>query len=220
MAPVREEEADLLAALVTKQTNKDTIQEYNRTADQYDEYFTLKRYRSPKISADAVLELFPESEESPRRSLKVFDVACGTGLLAARLSDAGFRDIDGLDPSVEMLRTAKERKLYNRLLLDTIGEHRIDVEDDTYDIVTLAGGFVPGHCPAASLTEMVRVCKPGGLLVFSMRLLYLITCEEYRKMEPLIKAMEEERLCKCQARNIVNGFYLEDQGVVYVIKKL
>ena len=35
------------------------------------------------------------------------------------------------------------------------------VEDNSYDVVTLAGGFAVGHLPVDAFDEVVRVLKPG-----------------------------------------------------------
>ena len=41
-----------------------------------------------------------------------------------------------------------------------------DIDDDTYDVVTLSGGFVPGHVPLAAIHDLIRMCKPGASLPF------------------------------------------------------
>ena len=44
---------------------------------------------------------------------------------------------------------------------DVIGDHHIDVADNTYDAAVVAGAFVPGHLPLKAWDEMLRICKPG-----------------------------------------------------------
>ena len=38
--------------------------------------------------------------------------------------------------------------------------------ENEYDVVTISGGFVPGHVPMAALHDLVRMCKSGELLCF------------------------------------------------------
>ena len=38
-----------------------------------------------------------------------------------------------------------------------------------FDAFTVAGAFTPKHAPAESLAELVRVTRPGGFAIFSLR---------------------------------------------------
>ena len=39
----------------------------------------------------------------------------------------------------------------------------------TYDAVVSAGVLTTGHAPATSLDELVRITRPGGHLIFTLR---------------------------------------------------
>ena len=49
---------------------------------------------------------------------------------------------------------------------DALGEP-IDYPDDSYDAVAVCGVFTPNHAPASGLDELIRVTRPGGLLLFT-----------------------------------------------------
>ena len=40
------------------------------------------------------------------------------------------------------------------------------VAENEYDVVTISGGFVPGHVPMAAIHDLVRMCKSGELSYF------------------------------------------------------
>ena len=46
---------------------------------------------------------------------KILDVGCGTGLSGFSLRKFGFKNIDGLDLSKEMLKIASDKKIYKML---------------------------------------------------------------------------------------------------------
>jgi ubiquinone/menaquinone biosynthesis C-methylase UbiE len=42
-------------------------------------------------------------------------------------------------------------------------------ESAGFDAFTVAGAFTPNHAPAESLVELLRVTRPGGYAIFSLR---------------------------------------------------
>ena len=43
------------------------------------------------------------------------------------------------------------------------GNDSIEMKEE-YDVVTLSGGFVPGHVPMTALNDFIQMCKPGGII--------------------------------------------------------
>ena len=92
------------------------------------------------------------------------DAACGTGRLAARLADRGFR-VTGIDGSAEMLELARTRLPGARFSEGDLGS--LPLPDGAVDLVTtaLALTHVPDLRPVYA--EFARVLRPGGSLVVS-----------------------------------------------------
>jgi len=211
----------LIHRLTSQNSFEEVLDQYNRTASEYDEHFVDDRYGAPKLAADALLRIFPENGVTPRPQVKVMDIASGTGLVGQKLYDEGLRQLDALDPSSEMNEVARKRGIYQRILEDTIGDHRIDVEDSTYDAVTVAGGFASSHCPVTAFDEMIRICKPGGYIINSMRLEYIVTVPEYQKMQAHMQKLEDAGLWRNIARFVTDRFYeTYKQGFTTVFQKL
>ena len=99
---------------------------------------------------------------------RLLDAGAGTGMLGTELARRGFADMDASDLSPGMLERARAKGLYRDLRVAALGEP-LDVPDDTYDAVTVCGVFTPGHAPASSLDELVRITRPGGMVCYTLR---------------------------------------------------
>ncbi|XP_057303360.1 ubiquinone/menaquinone biosynthesis C-methyltransferase UbiE-like [Hydractinia symbiolongicarpus] len=99
--------------------------------------------------------------------VKILDVACGTGLTGVALQNMGYKIIDGIDLSNEMLRKAKERNIYRNLKQCCINEKdTLPHNNDSYDIVTCIGGIAKKTISIKhALRDFVRVTKPGGTVL-------------------------------------------------------
>ena len=104
------------------------------------------------------------------------DVATGTGIFARALAGAGCASVVGIDVTKEMLAHAESSGSSNSLddvtdvapvlpsylLCDAAS---MPFEDDAFDLVTCRLAVHHFADPAVQLTEMARVCKPGGIVV-------------------------------------------------------
>ncbi|MDH3634836.1 MAG: class I SAM-dependent methyltransferase [Gammaproteobacteria bacterium] len=98
---------------------------------------------------------------------KILDAGCGTGNMAQVLHQLGYRNIEGLDPSAGMLAVAQRKEVYqqlHQLYLDA----RVDLADDSFDAVVAAGVLTHGHAPPESLDGILKLTRPGGVIIFSL----------------------------------------------------
>ncbi|MCU0511990.1 MAG: methyltransferase domain-containing protein [Anaerolineae bacterium] len=106
----------------------------------------------------------------------VLDVAAGTGRMALALCrHARFEGyVYGLDPSRRMLAVAAEKiaaaEYADSVTLLQGSAEQLPFERDLFDVVTCmeALEFMPQ--PADQLTELIRVLRPGGLLLTTLRI--------------------------------------------------
>lgn len=98
----------------------------------------------------------------------VLDAGCGTGLSGPCLRALGYDRLEGLDMSEDMLAIARSRGAYGSLQRATLGE-ALPWPDDHFAAFVSTGVFTAGHAPAAGLRELVRITRPGGLAVFTVR---------------------------------------------------
>ena len=94
--------------------------------------------------------------------MRIMDLGSGTGLLGAELVKRGYKNIDGLDTSQEMLDIAKEKKIYNKLFCCRIRDAlEGDLHPGEYDAVVSAGLFALGVVQCNEIDVMVEILKPG-----------------------------------------------------------
>lgn len=102
------------------------------------------------------------------KDAKVLDVGAGTGLVGKLLADQGYKDITALDLSKGMLEEAAKKNAYNAFVQAVLGEH-LDFPDNSFDACVSVGTFTVGHAPASAFDELVRIIKPGGYFIYSLR---------------------------------------------------
>ena len=95
---------------------------------------------------------------------RVLDVACGAGLVALPLADAGYR-VDGVDLAEGALEVAR-RRVPNATF--RVGDAlALDVDDASYDAVLLLDVLEHVEEPGRAIAEAARVVRPGGVVVFN-----------------------------------------------------
>jgi SAM-dependent methyltransferase len=95
----------------------------------------------------------------------VLDVGCGTGTLAQRLADQGYRVV-GLDPSEGMLEILRARAPQVEAVRGSGSE--LPFPDASFALVYSVAAMHHIADPQSvrlTLAEMIRVCRPGGRVV-------------------------------------------------------
>lgn len=95
----------------------------------------------------------------------VLDVGCGTGLLAAQLSAAGYQVV-GIDPSDGMLAVMRGRSPEVEAVKGAGDD--LPFQSDRFDLVVTVATLhhiADADRVRATLAEMVRVCSPTGRVV-------------------------------------------------------
>jgi demethylmenaquinone methyltransferase/2-methoxy-6-polyprenyl-1,4-benzoquinol methylase len=92
----------------------------------------------------------------------VLDVATGTGLVAAELLRRGHR-VTGVDQSPGMLAVAR-RRLRDTVELVEASAEELPFADQTFDHLTFTYLLRYVSDPAATLAELARVVRPGGVV--------------------------------------------------------
>jgi demethylmenaquinone methyltransferase/2-methoxy-6-polyprenyl-1,4-benzoquinol methylase len=130
---------------------------------------TYDRYaRLLSLGQDPRWRRFLVSRIDVRQDARVLDVATGTGAVALELVRQYGCSVVGLDRSPEMLTVARSRIAARGLgtkieLLEGRAE-ALPFADDSFDAVTVTYLLRYVDDPAATVHELVRVVRPGGVV--------------------------------------------------------
>ena len=145
------------------ESNQELQERYDLWAQEYErDMREVYGYSLPQRGAELVVKHLPD------RSSLILDAGVGTGLVGRFLSEYGYRNLVGIDLSPRMLEEARAKKVYRELHRMTLGES-LEFPSHHFDAVVSIGVLTSGHAPPSSLDELMRVARPGGLVVFSMR---------------------------------------------------
>jgi len=143
--------------------NEDELTErYDEWAKTYDRDLAEDfAYRGPQIAADYFEKYVP-------KDARVLDAGAGTGIVGQLLNAAGYANVEAMDMSPGMLEQARAKNVYRALHRKTMGQP-LGFDTGAYDAVICVGTLTVGHAPASSLDELVRVTRPGGYVIFTLR---------------------------------------------------
>ena len=124
------------------------------------EWFTFASMGGERRCRDKVLRHLPK-----RSGIRLLDVAIGDGVYLPWLPSDW--EVVGIDVSTAQLDACRA-KAGERDLILTLGEAEdLPYRDASFDAVLSIGGFNYFNDPEKSLREMVRVTRPGGVIVVS-----------------------------------------------------
>ena len=134
------------------------------TADTYDkDLIDTMGYVAPVIACEA-LERYLED-----RHKTILDVGCGTGIVGEMLHRHGYRMIDGLDYSKDMLSKASEKGVYRELLQADLTKV-LDIPTNCYDAIISVGTFTMRHVGPEAFGELIRITNPNGYICVTVRM--------------------------------------------------
>ena len=142
--------------------NRELEERYDQWARDYDsDLITEFEYHSPRRAAEVLAAHVP-------RNARILDAGAGTGLVGEILASMGYQRMVAMDLSQGMLEEARKKGVYESFHQMVMGE-TLDYETGSFDAVITVGVLTVGHAPASSLDELVRVTRPNGHIVFSLR---------------------------------------------------
>ena len=176
--------------------------------DYYDEWTVENKYDKDMVDwkysgPQETVNLF--KKYNFKKEIKILDAGCGTGLVGVELRKNGYLNIDGADFSQKMLNLVPKNIYENLFKIDL--NQKVNIADDAYEGITCVGTFTFGHVNPPALDEMIRICKNGSSICFTINIgIY----EEYG-FDKKIKELEDNNSWKII--EFIKSDYIASKGV-------
>jgi ubiquinone/menaquinone biosynthesis C-methylase UbiE len=156
-------DAKIIERLYTAKNPQEIADIYSQWATSYDEDLNEDSdYVAPQWCLN-ILEKYVPSKDT-----HLLDAGAGTGLFGQLLHQRGYCNIIGIDVSEGMLEKARKKDVYLELHQKVLGES-LSFPTDSFDAAISVGVFSPGQGPSSAFDELIRITKPGGYIIFTLR---------------------------------------------------
>ena len=135
---------------------------YDTWAETYDAEMAQAGYRHPAVGLALMARHLPPGTGP------VLDAGAGTGLTGELLAILGFGPLVGLDISPGMLARAASKGVYADLVEARLGDP-LPFDDARFAAVISTGVFTSGHVGFEAMAELLRVTRPGGRIVLTIK---------------------------------------------------
>jgi SAM-dependent methyltransferase len=135
---------------------------YDGWSETYDADMSAAGYRHPTICLALLARHLPRGAEP------LLDAGAGTGLIGEWLAITGYPKVEALDISQGMLDKAAAKGVYTALHRLALGD-ALPFADGAYAGIISAGVFTSGHVGVEGLDELIRICRPGGVIVLTVK---------------------------------------------------
>ncbi len=156
------EHGGALGAVYSAKRPEEVAALYDGWADRYDREMAQAGYRHPAICLALLTRHLPRGAEP------LLDAGAGTGLVGEWLGIVGYRHVEALDLSEGMLAVAARKNVYAALHRLALGGP-LPFADGHFAGIVSAGVFTTGHVGPEGLDELVRICRPGGVIVMTVK---------------------------------------------------
>jgi predicted TPR repeat methyltransferase len=143
-------------------SSQEIVDIYDNWAEDYERRILSYGYSTPAVTA-WFFGRYVKPEDGA-----ILDAGAGTGMMGEILAPLSYTDLVGIDVSANMLDLARSKGVYKELRVMELGGP-LDLPTDAFAAVVSTGVFAAGHAPPESFEELIRVTKPGGQVIFSVR---------------------------------------------------
>lgn len=153
---------DFLGAVYDANNPKEIAKLYDGWAQTYEAEMAQAGYRHPSICLALLARHLPPGAQP------LLDAGAGTGLIGEWLGILGYPVVEGLDISEGMLAVAASKQVYSKLHKLALGGE-LPFNDGDFAGIVSTGVFTTGHVGAHALDELIRICRPGGIIVMTVK---------------------------------------------------
>ncbi|XP_071489778.1 methyltransferase-like protein 27 [Diadema antillarum] len=180
----------------------------------YDKDVLEQEYFGPRLVAKKMNEVLNNKDA------KILDVGAGTGLVGEELVNKyGFKNLTGVDPSRPSLDIARSKGVYKELIESFVGPQPLPPEDNSFDAAISSGAFLPAHCDGSSLKDVVRLVKPGGLILIAVRRFFMDEVVEGFYFKEAVESLVTSKTCSLEV-DYVSEYAQGQDGAILILTNL
>jgi predicted TPR repeat methyltransferase len=137
---------------------------FDQYADMFERHLVeVLKYRAPQLLHEAVRNALDGSAQA---SLDIGDLGCGTGLCGPLFKSIA-RTLVGVDLSARMIHEARQRKVYDELLVEEL-THFLTNRSDRFDLLIAADVLLYFGDLSSVLRAAQQALRGGGFLAFTL----------------------------------------------------
>ena len=153
---------DWLKTVYSETSSSKLNKHYKNWANLYDTDMSSWGYAYP-LQLNKILT----NKLKLKKTIKILDAGYGTGYVAEVLNKLNYKNITGIDFSEEMLAIARSKKIYKKLMCQSLNE-KIELRSKQFELIICTGVLTSGHVGPSAMHELVRILKPQGFFICSI----------------------------------------------------
>jgi len=178
-----------------------------------------KKNKAELASAEKVCEEF-NNLKVPVHS-EILDLCAGSGIVSATIQSKGYINIDALDEDMPTLRNLEKLNLYrNYIWREVSGIGSTGLKEESYDVVITAGGFSANAISPNDIVEVLRILRPDGYLIWTMKPSQEEHSTEFGLFEQNLNGLVKSGKCKIMKHENWSDAYTHTHGELYLIQRL
>merc|ERR1711936_1254901 len=152
---------------------------------------------------------------------EVLDLCAGSGIVSANIQSQGFINIDAIDEDMPTLRKLQSKGLYrNYIWREVCGIGSTGIREESYDVVITAGGFSANAMSPNDITEVLRILKPDGFMIWTMKTAQAEHSTEFGLFEQNIAGLVKTGKCQIVKHKNFSNAAGVTVGEFYLVKRL
>jgi len=152
---------------------------------------------------------------------EVLELCAVTGNVSACIQSRGFNRVDVLNEDMPTLRKLEKNNIYrNYIWREVSGIGSTGLREESYDVVLTSGGFACNAISPNDITETLRILRPEGFMIWSMKTAQAEHSTEFGLFEQNLTSLVKAGKCTLVKHEIFTDKKNRTLGELYVVKRL